>query len=90
MEKDLQNAVVIVYKHKRALIKVINQRLEIAKEKIWKVDAIGTKRCKAKKRIGLFGKEEGNNESDIGDEIDPNQFNNTYLLQMLEAIAGKL
>lgn len=51
---------------------------------------MGAKRRKARKRIGLFNKEKGNYESDIGDEIDPNQFNNTYLLQMLEAIARKL
>lgn len=43
---------------------------------------MAAKQCKAKRRMSLSS--EKKNKSDIGDDIDPDQVNNKYSLQLQE------
>ncbi len=79
MEKGIKNADVVTHKLGRALTRVINQRLEIAREERQKrkemverqkTEAMAVKRRRARRRIISSRKEEEIYESDIGDETD--------------------
>ncbi len=73
------------------MIRTTYQRLEVAKEerqkreeivKRWKTEAIAAKCQRARGRISLSSEEKKNDESDMGDETNPDQINNdTNLLQ---------
>lgn len=55
-----------------------------------KTEAMAAKRQRARGGISLSSEEGGNYESDTGDETDPDQANDEYLLQLWEAMGGKL
>ncbi len=85
MEKDVRNADTVAHKLRLALTKVINQKLEVAKEERRKrekiverrkIEAMAVKHRGARGGISLSNKEEENYESDIGDKTDSNQANN--------------
>lgn len=52
--------------------------------------AIAAKRQRAKREINLFSKKEEYYKSDNRDEIDLDQTNNKYLLQLQKAMKKKL
>lgn len=71
------------------MARATNHRLKVAREKKqkkeeiverWKVKTLGAKWRKARKRISFSNEKE--NESDIKDNIDLNQANNKYQLQL--------
>lgn len=73
------------------MTKATNYRLEIANKespkreeivKRQKTEAIATKRQRIRKRISLSNKEEESYKSNIGDEMDPDQANDEYSLQL--------
>lgn len=89
IEKSIKNANVIAYKLAPALKMTINNRLEVAREKeqkkeelvkSQKEEAIAVKWRKTKGRISLYSSKE--DKSDIEDDINPDQANNKYLLQI--------
>lgn len=89
IEKSIKNANVIACKLAPALKMTINNKLEVARKKEWKREelvkrqkreAIAVKWRKTKGRISLFSSKE--DKSDIEDDINPDQANNTYLIQI--------
>lgn len=79
MKKDIRNADAVVYKFKPALIKAINDKLEVVKKKKQKKEkmiekrkakAMAAKQRKIRKGISLYIKKE--NENDTGDNTDQN------------------
>ena len=80
MEKSVRNVDAIARKLRPASTRASNYRLEVAREKRQKKEEIVEKRkikamvakyCRDKREISLFSKEEGNYESDTGDDTDP-------------------
>lgn len=68
-----------------------NHKLEVAREERRKreemverrkTEAMAAKRQRARGGISLSSEEGGNYESDTGDETDPDQANDEYLLQL--------
>lgn len=85
MEKNIQNIDVVARKLKLALIRIINQKLEVVKEerqksekimKMRKIEAIAVKHQKVKRGINSSSKKEENYKSKSKDKIDPNQAGN--------------
>ena len=85
MRKSIQNVDVIVHKLEPALIRATNYRLKVVREKQGKrkkiVERQKTKAMIAKcqrvrRRIGLSSEKKENDESNTGDETDPNQAGN--------------
>lgn len=91
MEKSIRNADIVGRKLEPALKRATNHRLKVASKERWKkkemverrkTEAIAAKRWKARRRISSSNEEEENYESDTGDEMDPDQTNDKYLLQL--------
>ena len=89
MEKSIRNTDAVAHKLGPTLIRAINNRLEAVKEEKQKreemmerrkAEAIAAKRRRARRGISLSSEEE--DESDIGDDTDPDQANDKYLLQL--------
>ena len=89
MEKGIKNADAIACKLRLALTKVANNRLEVAREKRRKMEemmekqkakAMAAKWQRTRKGISLSSKEEDKNGA--RDDINPNQANNKYSLQL--------
>lgn len=71
MKKDIRNINLVAYKLRSALTKVINQKLEVVKEKKQKTKAIAAKPQKTREEIGSFSKKKGNCGNDTQNEMDP-------------------
>ena len=89
MEKSISNANAIVRKLQPALIRVTNNRLEAVEEKRRKKEeimekqkakAMAAKRRRTRRKISSSNKRE--DESDTGNDTDPDQANDKYLLQL--------
>lgn len=83
-KKGIKNVNILVHKLELVLIRVINHKLEVVKEKEqkieeiikkWKTKVIAIKRQKVRKRISFSSEKEKNYESDIRDKTNPNQAN---------------
>lgn len=89
MEKDIRNADAVAYKLEPALTRVINYRLEVVTEERRKREAI-VERRKAKAitskqyraRGGISLSSEKKDESDTRNNIDLDQVNDKYPLQL--------
>lgn len=91
MEKDIQNADVVARKLWPALIRATNHRLEDAikkkqkREKIvkkQKAKALVAKCCRTRKGINWSNTKKENYESDTKDDMDIDQANDKYSLQL--------
>lgn len=89
MRKDIRNANAIACKLETVLIRIINNRLEIARKERQKKEemkekqkakAITIKLQGVRERMSSFNKEE--DESDIRNDTDLDQIENKYLLQL--------
>lgn len=89
MEKDVRNADAIARKLGLILIRANNHKLEVAKDERRKreeiverrtTEAMATKCRRNRGGIGLSSKKEENYESDIGDDINPDQADDKYPL----------
>ena len=89
MKKGIRNVDAVARKLKIDLTKVINYRLELAKEKVQKreemverqrIKTMAIKRQKARREISLFSEDEKKYESDTKDKTDSDKMNNEYLL----------
>lgn len=77
------------------MTKVTNHRLEFDREEKRKnekmiekrkIEAIATKHCRNKREISLSSEKEESYESDTGDDTNPNQADDKYLLQHLVSL----
>ena len=91
MEKDTRNVDAIAYKLGPALIRATNHRLENVKKEKWKREeivkrrkakALAIERCRARGGISSSSVEEENDESDTKDDMDLDQTDNKYPLQL--------
>lgn len=99
IEKGINNADIVTRKFGPTSTRAINHRFEVAKEERRKRDEI-VENLKTKVMAGrwervreeiiLSSKNGKSNGSDIGDEIDPDQADNEYLMSLWEAMGGKL
>lgn len=89
MEKGIKNADTVVHKLRLTLTRATNYRLKVAREERRKrkkmvqrrkIEAMAAKQCRARGGISLSSKKE--DESDIGNDIDPDQANDKYPLQL--------
>lgn len=89
MRKDIRNADAIACKLETVLIRIINNRLEVARKERQKKEemkerqkakAITIKLQEVREKMSSFNKEE--DESDIRNDTDLDQIENKYLLQL--------
>ena len=99
IDKDIRNAYVVARKLGTALVRAINHMLEVANEKKrkreemverWKIETMAAKRQRARRGIDLSSEKKEDYESDTEDEMDLDQANDEYPLQLWEAMGEKL